>query len=125
MESYAKYFAPDPKNKTWVSSKYRAHVKSQPSIVSGKRDRNEPHHYRKNTGGGTSHKPSDVFCVPLTFDEHIPGVHAGKIKLDEQKVINWCFTSLSKYLKRDLKEFPRTREGLIELSNYLVEHNIK
>lgn len=56
------------KLKPFRSKKYTDWVKSLPSVVSG-RPADDPHHIKGNGFGGTT-KPSDVFTIPLTRDEH-------------------------------------------------------
>lgn len=65
-----------PKNKKWRSKRYREWIKQQPCIITGKIP-SQCHHWRGKTGGGTAIKPSDHFCLPLSFDYHLGqhGIH--------------------------------------------------
>ena len=54
--------------KPFRSKKYMAWVKTLPSCVSGKSPC-DAHHIKVPGFGGTS-KPSDLFVIPLTRDEH-------------------------------------------------------
>lgn len=81
----------------WRSKKYREFVARQPSFISGSWDRNAPHHIRKGTGGGTGLKPSDLYCVPVTWDEHAL-IHAGRLDVNMEEAFRSCLKCLETYL---------------------------
>lgn len=89
----------------WKSKKYSKFVSRRPSMLSGRfgynpdfgEQLNDPHHYRKGTDGGTSKKPSDVWQVPLTHDEHVK-VENGEIVLDPEQVYKTVINQLNDYL---------------------------
>lgn len=85
------------KQKHWRSKKYREFVARQPSILSGIIDRNVAHHHRKSSDGGIGIRPSDVYCVPLTWDEHVL-VHSGQLSIDNETAFRVCLEMLRDYL---------------------------
>ena len=89
-----------PKYKNWRSKKYKEWVARHPSFLSGRTDRNVPHHHRKGSDGGTGLRPSDVWCVPVTYDEHNE-VHAGNIILDDKEVLTVCLKQIAEYLSNN------------------------
>ena len=50
------------------SREYLDYVRGLPCAVCG--GQAEPHHWRKDSDGGTGLKPSDCFCVPLCREHH-------------------------------------------------------
>lgn len=66
-----------PKMEPFRSKLYRRYVASLPSVVS-ERPSDDPHHIKRPGFGGTV-KCSDLFCIPLTRDEH-----------DEFHRMGWC-----------------------------------
>ncbi len=94
-----------PKDTYWRSKRYMDYISRQPSDYSGETGydsgtgeyRNDPHHYRKGSKGGTALKPSDVWIISLTHKEHVQ-VEAGKIKLDENMVMRAALNHLNNYL---------------------------
>lgn len=94
-----------PKDTYWRSKRYMDYISRQPSDLSGQmgydevknEPRNDPHHYRKGSKGGTALKPSDVWIISLTHKEHVQ-VEAGKIKLDENMVMRAALNHLNNYL---------------------------
>lgn len=94
-----KYTKKKAKNKRWVSKKYREFVSRQRSVHSGKIDRNVPHHHRKGSGCGVGTKPSDSWCITLTYKEH-QDFHKGNLILncDEAKE---CLKLMTLYLIRE------------------------
>lgn len=81
----------------WRSKPYREWVATLPSIITGSRDRVVPHHHRHGSDGGTGLKPSDSYCVPVTYDEHID-VHSGKIAIDDLDALRACVRQITEYL---------------------------
>ena len=58
------------KRKTKRSPQYLDYIRSLPCCVTGTDQNIIAHHVRIGTGGGTSLKPSDYFCLPLNSLEH-------------------------------------------------------
>ena len=52
------------------SKPYRQFIASLPCLVSGRIGETQAAHLRTGTGGGMGLKPSDIYCVPLSFKEH-------------------------------------------------------
>ena len=72
-------------------------------MLSGAIDRNVPHHHRKGTDGGTGIKPSDLYCVPLTYNEHIL-VHSGQLSIESEHALRVIVNQAIEYLiERDVK----------------------
>ena len=61
------------------SWKYRAWIRSLPSVISGKMGCDAAH---TGDDGGTAQKASDFTCVPLTRDEH-DELHRGRRDFEE------------------------------------------
>ena len=89
----------------WRSNEYMDYVSRQPSDYSGLigyyphtgERSNDPHHYRKGSKGGIALKPSDVWIISLTHEEHILA-EAGEIHLDEVMVMKAALKHLNNYL---------------------------
>ena len=94
-----------PKDIFWRSKRYMDYISCQPSDLSGQMGydsgtgeyRNDPHHYRKGSKGGTGIKPSEVWVISLTHKEHVQ-VEAGKIVLDDKLVMRAIINHLNNYL---------------------------
>lgn len=126
---------PQPKVKYWRSKPYLKYLSYQPSCISGAMDYDEVacemrtiyHHHSKDSGKGMALKVSDVWAIPVTNNEHRL-IEDGELNIKTDWVVDVCFTNLDLYLKvskRILGRFPQTREGLIELSDWLCQEKIK
>ena len=58
-----------PKAKYVRDRKHRMFIASLPCLISN-RDDTQAAHIRKGNGGGVGLKPSDIYCVPLSVDQH-------------------------------------------------------
>jgi len=85
------------KPRKWRSKRYLKWVARRPSILSDVIDRNVSHHHRVGTDGGTRLKPSDSYCIPLTYNEHNL-VHAGRLSIDSEKAFKYMVKCLTEYL---------------------------
>ena len=85
------------KPKKWRSKKYMEWVARRPSMLSGMIDRNVSHHHRVGTDGGTGMKPSDSYCIPLTYNEH-DLFHAGRLFIDSEQAFKAMVRQLTEYL---------------------------
>jgi hypothetical protein len=77
------------------SEKHRRYIASLPCCVSGLEGSTQAAHVRSGTNGGMGMKPSDEFCVPLSFEEH-----ARQHRLGER--IYWAGPEIAIRLAKDL-----------------------
>lgn len=63
------------KHKNHRNLKYLNWIRKQKCVATGKKAECA-HHIRINTNGGSSIKPSDYFCIPLTNEYHTTGLFA-------------------------------------------------
>lgn len=63
-------FNPQPKQITFVSEKYREHVRSLQCVVPGCNGKSICHHVRFSHNSGTGQKPSDTWGLPICDPHH-------------------------------------------------------
>ena len=85
-----------PKPKHWKSKRYLQWIARKESCLTGSSPC-IPHHHRHGSDGGTGIKPSDVWAIPVTHEQHNL-IHVGKIKLDNDWVRALCMAYLTEYL---------------------------
>lgn len=119
---------PVPKIKYWRSKGYSDYVSQLRSFLTNEIDsdydtgksRNHPHHHRKGTGGGTSIKPSDLWQVPVTQNQHNK-IGDGILVLDNLQVSRQILKQMLTYF-----DDPDLFYAMIEAANnYLCENDVK
>ena len=60
----------DTKEINTILYAYNQWVVEQPSIIDGDPNVSQPHHVRTPDNSGTGIKPSDVYKVPITYEQH-------------------------------------------------------
>ena len=93
---------PQPKHKRWKSNKYLDYIRHQPCIITMQQA--EPHHLKIKGNSGTSRKPSDYYCLPVTRDIHQEWEAHTNEYIEEKYCIDVyqeLFKMVTGYLKED------------------------
>lgn len=86
---------------------WKAHICSLRSCLSGSNEHVIPHHVRLSGFCGTSKKPADYFCVPVTYNEHSRIHTTGYAEGEREIVLEQLFRLFYEYVEREMESGDR------------------